>query len=283
MQWSDLRVFLAIAREGTLGAAARRLGLTQPTMGRRLRVLEQTLGHELFQRGSDGFVLNEEGAAVLEHAKRIEKEVLGIERHLAGQAQRPGGALRVTSSEWFGTHLMTPVLAEFARSHPQVQVELLTDARLLDLSRREADLALRIRPFEEPDVVSRKLLHVRYGVYARRRTKAPIAGDGTGSNLIALEAGFSGAPDDSWLQAMLPNARVAFRSNSRDVQARMCALGAGLAVLPLVLGDRLVGVERIDLGKQPPGRDTWLGYHRDLRRLARLRALVELVVARLAE
>lgn len=281
MEWSDLRVFLAIAREGTLGAAARRLGQTQPTMGRRLRALESTLGHTLFQRTTTGFVLTDEGTAMLGHAERIEEEALGIERVLAGQAQQLEGSLRLTSSDWFGTHVLAPVLAEFARLHPQVAIELRTDARFLSLSRREADLAFRIRPFDEPDVATRKLLHMRYAAYVRTGDAPRLGTDGAGARLIALDSAFSGIPDDSWLQARLPGARTVLRSNSRDVQARWCAQGLGIAVLPVALGDRSAGIERIDLGAEPPGRDTWVGYHRDLRRQARLRAMLDLVLARL--
>lgn len=282
MEWSDLRIFLAIAREGTLGAAARKLALSQPTMGRRLRALEAAVGHKLFQRTTDGFVLTDEGSALLGHAERMEEEALAIDRRLAGQTQQLEGTLRITSSDWFGAHVLTPVLAEFSIRHPQVTIELLTDARFLSLSRREADVAFRIRLFDEVDVVSRKLLHMPYGAYLRQGLAHPVAGDGSGSALLALDSAFAGTPDDSWLQAMLPKARVVFRSNSRDVQARMCAEGMGIAVLPIPLGERITGIERIDLDAEPPGRDTWIGYHRDLRRLARLRALLDLVIARLA-
>lgn len=275
MEWSDVRLFLAVARAGTLGAAGRAVGQSQPTMGRRLRALEAAVGHRLFQRTPDGFVLTDEGAAMLVHAERMEDEALAIGRELAGQAQELEGSLRITASEWFAGTMLAPVLAAFVGRHPRVVVELLADARLLNLSRRDADLAFRIRPFDEADVVSRRLLHVAYAVYIRRGQAHPTAGDGANTGLILLDAGFTGDPDDSWLPRMLPAARVAFRSNSRDVQARMCERGLGVAVLPIPLGDRLPDLERVDLGEAPPGRDTWLGYHRDLRRLARLRALVD--------
>ncbi len=282
MEWSDLRIFLAIARAGTLGAAARKLAQTQPTMGRRLRALEESLGQKLFQRTKAGFILTDEGSTLLAHVERMEDEALAIERRLVGQTQQLEGNLRLTSSDWFGTHVLTPVLAEFSLRHPRVTVELRTDARFLSLSRREADLAFRIRPFEEPDVVSRKLLQMKYAAYVRRGSQHPHAGDGEGSALLLLDSTFTGTPDDSWLQKVLPNARTAFRSNSRDVQARMCALGLGTAVLPIPLGDATEGIERADLGAEAPSRDTWIGYHRDLRHLGRLRALLELVVARLS-
>src|ERR1700756_532222 len=105
MEWSDLRIFLAVAREGTLGAAARKLDQTQPTMGRRLRALEHAVGHTLFQRTVDGFVLTDEGNTVLGHAERIEKEALAIERRLAGNEGQLEGALRISSTDWFGTYM----------------------------------------------------------------------------------------------------------------------------------------------------------------------------------
>jgi DNA-binding transcriptional LysR family regulator len=281
MEWSDVRVFLAIAREGTLGAAARKLSLAQPTIGRRLNTLEAAVGHKLFQRTKDGFILTDEGSSMLTHAERMEEEALAIQRQLAGDAHQLEGELKITSSDWFGAHVLSPVLAEFTIQQPRIRVELITEARFLSLSRREADLAFRISPFNEPDIVSRKLLHMKYGVYARKGIRQPTPGDGKDMSLITLEAGFTGMPDDSWLQTMLPKANIVFRSNSRDVQAKMCERGVGISVLPVPLGDKLAGVERLDLGEEPPGRDTWIGYHRDLRRLARLRALLDLVIERL--
>ena len=136
MEWSDVRHFLAIARARSLNGAARLTGQSQPTMGRRLRALEQALGQELFQRGSGGFVLTDEGAVLLAHAERMEEEALAFERELAGHGDELEGQVRVSSSDWFGVHLLTPVFAEFARANPRVTIELMTDARLLNLFRR---------------------------------------------------------------------------------------------------------------------------------------------------
>jgi DNA-binding transcriptional LysR family regulator len=283
MEWSDLRIFLAIAREGTLGAAARKLGLSQPTMGRRLRALERSIGQTLFQRTGDGFVLTDEGSTVLSHAERIEEEALAFQRQLAGRERQLDGTLRISSSDWFGAHMLTPVLAEFAIAQPRVVVELLTDARLYSLPRREADMVFRIRPFDETEVISRRLMHIDYGVYVKTGSGfRPRQGDGKGTPLITMDSAFGGMADAIWLKRMLPNAHVISRSNNRDVQANLCVEGAGVAVLPRPLGDALTGVERIDLGEQPPGRDTYVGYHRDLKRLARLRALLDLMIERLA-
>ena len=156
MDWGDMRVFLAIAREGTLGAAARRLGQSQPTMGRRLSALERAVGHALFQRTQDGFVLTDEGSAVVPHAEAMEDEVLAVERRLAGRDAAMHGQLRLSSSDWFGTHVLAPVLAEFSVLQPRVTVELVTSQVHMSLPRRDADLVFRIRPFDEPEVVSRR-------------------------------------------------------------------------------------------------------------------------------
>ncbi|MER8752258.1 LysR family transcriptional regulator [Mesorhizobium sp. M1050] len=282
MEWSDLKIFLAISREGTLGAAARRLGQTQPTMGRRLRALEEAVGHTLFQRNSDGFVLTDEGQAVLGHAERIEEEALAFERQLAGAEAHLEGNLRVSSSDWFGHIMLAPVLAEFGRRHPKLCVELLTDARLYSLPRREADLVFRIAPFSDAEVISRRLMHIPYALYAPPGMACPMLGDGAGARLITMDMAYAEMPDAVWLKQKLPNAEVCLRSNNREVQAQLCAQGAGLAVLPRPLGDRTPGIATMDIGETPPGRDTYVGYHRDLRRLARLRALLDLVIERLA-
>jgi DNA-binding transcriptional LysR family regulator len=282
LEWSDVRIFLAIARSGTLGAAARRVGQTQPTMGRRLRALEEALGHVLFQRTSDGFVLTDEGAAVLSFAERMEEEALGFTRALAGKEAQLTGLLRVSSSDWFGIHVLTPVFARFLAKHRDVSLELVTDSRQYNLARREADLVFRITPFDEPDVIQRKLMHMDYALYGRIDLVAPLAADGKGSTLISMDSAFGALPDVEWVKRMLPNARIAFGSNNRGAQARMCAEGGGFAVLPCPLGDSTSGLRRVDLGNAPPGRDVWLGFHRDLRRVARLRALLDATIEALA-
>lgn len=282
MDWGDIKIFLAVARAGSLGGAARLTGQSQPTMGRRLRVLEREVGQALFQRGREGFLLTAEGAAVLANAERMEEEALAFGRHLAGEGHQLQGLLRVSSSDWFGVHVLTPIFAEFVKLHPQVTIELITDARLFSLARREADLAFRIRPFEEADVVQRKAMHIDYRLYRAKGSQMPVAGDGAGLSLITLDTALQDFPDAAWLKQMLPKARIAFGSNSRDAQARMCAAGVGLAVLPAPLGEAFADLEAVDLGVEPPGRDVWVGFHKDLRRLGRLRALVDTTLEKLA-
>jgi DNA-binding transcriptional LysR family regulator len=278
--WDDLKLFLAVARRGSLGAAGRNQRQSQPTVGRRIKALETALGRTLFQRTPRGLVLTEEGARLLGRAERIEEETLGIQRQLsAGDLQ---GMLRVGSSEWFGSHVVASLLAEFLRAHPGVTAELLTDYRVRSLNRRELDVAFRIVPFDEPDVIARRLLTTRYGVYMAQNHAAPAVGDGTGAGLITLTPQFDHLPDGAWLRRMLPNAAVVLRSNNREVQAKFCAEGGGIAVLPLPLAESFPDLVRLDWGEEPPTRDTWLGYHRDQGDSPLIRAFVDLAVARLA-
>ncbi|MBJ7308667.1 LysR family transcriptional regulator [Rugamonas sp. CCM 8940] len=281
--WDDLKIFLAVARGGTLGAAAKLLGQSQPTMGRRIRALEQSLGHELFHRTDDGFLLTYEGEAVLRNVEKMEDEALAVARKLSGQQQLEG-LLRVSTTEWFGAHLLAPVLAGFSAANPGLQIELVTETRLVSLARREADLVFRFRQFEEPDVIQRKAMHVAFGVYGSSAylKKAGPPGDGHGHSLITMDTAYGELADVPWLKARLPRARVALRANSRDVQAQLCRSGAGLAVLPRCLGDQLRGLKLADLGQPPPGRDVWAGYHKDLKRSPRLRTLLAATLEALA-
>ncbi|HEY6965288.1 MAG TPA: LysR family transcriptional regulator, partial [Erythrobacter sp.] len=279
LEWSDLPIFLAIAREGTLAAAARRCGQSQPTMGRRLRALEVATGFSLFQRTADGFVLTDEGTVMLRHAERMEQEAQALSRELAGSAGLEG-MLRVTCSDWFGRIVLAPVIAEFVSEHPGVVVETLTDPRVYSLARREADLVLRIAGFDEAEVIARRLVTIPYGVYARTGQHVLPAADGTGASLVVMDTAFGGMQDVRWLSEALPRATIAARSNSREVQARLCALGTGLAVLPRPLAEATPGLNEVVLPTAPPSRETWLGYHSDLKRLTRLRAFVDLLVER---
>lgn len=283
LEWDDVHVFLAIARGGTLAAAAKDMGQTQPTMGRRLRALEGAVGQTLFQRTSAGFVLTHEGEAVLAYAERMEEEALGFSRALAGEESHLSGLLRVASSDWFGEYVLTPLFARFLQSHREISLELITDTRQYNLARREADLAFRITPFNEPDVIQRKLMRQVYALYGHADLVPPTANDGAGCALITMDSAFGELPDVVWLKRMLPKATVAFASNNRGLQARMCAEGGGFAVLPCRLGDATHGLKRIDLGETPPDRSVWVGYHRDMRRVARLRALLEHIIEALAD
>jgi DNA-binding transcriptional LysR family regulator len=276
MDWNDLRVFLAIARGGSLGAAAKLLGVSHPTVGRRLHVLEQASGEVFFRRTATGLVLTDSGERIFELAEDMERSALTIERRIAGESDQPEGLLRISSADWFACYVLGPVLRELLVRHPLIVPEVIAGHRLFDLTRREADIAFRIVPFTEPDIVQRRLTTLSYGLYTGAGQAFEPGAEGEGIGLITMNTAQAHYPDVLWLQERFPQARITFTSSSRTVQARMSALGLGVCVLPRVLGDQLPALRKLDIGQTPPGRDIWMGYHHDMRQMDRLRAFADL-------
>ncbi|TWB39759.1 LysR family transcriptional regulator [Nitrospirillum pindoramense] len=279
MDWDDLRYFLAIARHGTLSGAARHLGVSQPTVGRRLETLETRLGTRLFQRTPAGYIPTEAGTGLVAGAERMETEALAAERAATGLDVGLEGTVRVTSPEWVGQWLLGPQLAGLHNAHPGITVELVTDARLYSLTRREADVAFRFHRFDQNEIVQRRVAMVGFGLYAApaylARHGAPDFTQGAaGHSLILMNESFGGLADLPWLLALAQNARQALRTNSRDLQAVACAGGAGLAALPHVMAQAR-GLMAVDTPTPAPPREIWAGVHRDAQRIPRIRAFFD--------
>lgn len=281
MEWSDVRIFLAVVRSGSFGEAARTLGVSHPTVGRRIKALEDEAQQTLLRRTREGLVLTDAGDAVLALAESMENSALAMERRLAGNDERLEGILRISSAEWFAGHVLAPVLAELTRRHPAVVPEVIASYRLLNLSRREADVAFRLVPFSEPDIVQRRLMRMTYGLYGSPEAARAMQADPASVGLILMNTAQSHFPDVAWLLERFPSSRRVFTSTSRAVQAQMCVNGMGIAVLPRPLGDAVAGLQHIEMPDQPPGRDIWVGYHHDLRHMDRLRAMLEIADAML--
>ncbi|WP_082335693.1 LysR family transcriptional regulator [Rheinheimera sp. KL1] len=282
LDWSDIRLFLAVAEQGTLTAAARAVGFTQPTLGRRIQSLEQSLGLKLFQRTTEGFLLTEAGLALLPAAKRMAEEADAAMRQLAGQEVKLTGTLRISSFDWFSHSVLTDCCAEFLQLHSGVSIELLNDSRLFNLARREADLVFRLQAFDEADIAQRQLLLLDYGLYAAADFDLSLLNTPEQLKLISMDNYFSDLPDVVWLNSQFPGAKLAFSSNSREAQARLCVAGLGLAVLPVRLAEQMQGLQQLPVASAPPSRPIWLGYHQDLRHQRRLRAFIDFITQRLS-
>ena len=278
LEWNDIRVFLAIVRHGSLTAAARALSVTQPTMGRRLEVLQERLGVRLFERTPTGAVITELGASLVAEAERMEAAALDFERRLVGRNTGLGGLVQVTCVEWFGIHVLAPIIATFSRQQPGIIVQLLPDGRNLNLALHDADIALRFAEFDHNAVIQRKVAEIGYGLYAspaylEQHGEPDYVAGCPGHALITMAEANAHVADARWLHQVAPNARIAFRTGSRDAQIHTALAGVGLVGLPRCMGDVVAGLCRLQPTLPPPTREVWLGYHEDLRETPRVRAV----------
>ena len=283
--WNDLRLVLAVHRASSLTSAAARLNVDHSTAFRRLKALETRLGMRLFERLSGGiYQATEAGLRMACAAERMEDEALALDRALTGHDHRLSGRLRVTSSETLAYSRLTRHLATFRQAHPGVVVELATDNRVLNLSRREADVALRpVRP-READLWGRRLAQVAWGFYAAPAYLAEQGGpvpslDALASHrLIGWEYGTMSIQAAEWLARMAPQDAFVYRSNSLVNQLVAARSGIGLALLPCYLGDSDHGVVRAL--PQPVSDlegELWIVAHTDLKGTARVRAFFDVV------
>ncbi len=281
--WDDLRYFLAVARAGSLSAAARELGVAQPTVGRRITAFEQRLGARLFLAKPTGQTLSATGRRMLAHAEQMEHAALAAERVALGRDSGLTGRVVLTASEWLICSVLGPLFAPFMSAHPALEIELLAEPRHLDLLRREADIAVRPSEFPQQDIVQRKLGRVGFGLYASdaylARRGAPDFGQQCeGHTLIAMSEALGKIPDVEWLPPLVARARVVMRSNGREPMATLAAAGIGMTCLPRFIGDATHGLRLLPTPAPAPERQLWLGVHRDARAVPRIKACVAFLV-----
>ncbi len=279
LDWDDLRTFLAIARHGTLSGAARALGVHQPTMGRRLAALEQRAGARLLQKTPSGYIPTAAGESILGNVERIEAETLAVERRITGRDVRLEGTVRITTVESFAAEIVMPILAGLRARHPGIDIELVAEVRNLNLSRREADVALRMARIEQADLTVRRVGLLGFGLYASAgylQTRGPPAFDrgGEGHGLILTQPELMGGPEMTWLTGILPRAAPALRTNSRYSHRAAALAGLGIACLARYLADAS-GLTQLEPPTPPPVRELWLGVHTDIRHMPRIRAVTE--------
>ncbi len=237
LDWDDLRHFLAIARHRTLSGAARALHVQQSTMGRRLDALQARAGATLLQKTPSGYTLTPAGESVLAHAERMEGEALAAERAVTGRDVRLAGLIRLTTLETLLVEVLTPILAGFCERYPDITVDVLVDQRILSLSRREADIALRLTRPEGNELVARRVGSVGYGLYASgaylaRHGRPDAAAGCPGHRAILPEEDLAHLPTFAWGTQATREATIAFRTNSYHGQAAAAEAGIGVAGLP---------------------------------------------------
>jgi molybdate transport repressor ModE-like protein len=267
---ADLRTLLAIAREGTLAGAARHLRINHSTVFRRLNAIEAKLGTRLFERQGGSYATTAAGEDLLRTAERVEAEVEALERRLSGQDLRLTGSLRLTAPDDIAEVLVMPLLAPFRGAYPDITVELAVDNRMLNLTRREADVALR--PTRQPPetLAGRRIAGLASAVY-----RATGRGTQVDARWVAWEEGGGPPLVARWLAGQVDPQTIRYRSNSMLNLASAIRAGLGRGVLPCFLGDRDPGLERSGPPLPELATELWLLTHPDLQRSARIRALLD--------
>ena len=279
VDWSDLRLFLALARTGRLAVAGAQVGQDATTVSRRMRRLETRLQTRLFETGATGRMLNEQGRCLLIRAEAMEREAHGIIEDAGLGTAAISGTIRLSVSEGFGSHVLAPRLPSFTRAWPEVTVELIASSGFLNPSRREADLAVLLsRPKSGPLIV-RKLTDYRLGLYGARSrgdenmlVRAPA--DLIDHPLVGYVPDLIYAPELDYLAEIDPRLRASIRSSSINAQAALVGHGAGLGVLPCFIADRMPRLVRLLPDAITITRTFWLVIHRDARRIARVERFV---------
>jgi len=275
--WDDVRFFLAVARAGSLSAAARALRVGHVTVGRRITLLEQRLGVTLLNRTPDGFATTSAGEAILRQCTAMETAALDLERIAAGRDMLTTGLVRVTTTEAIAYQLVAPVIAALRRAHPELQVDLIVGVRSLDIARSDADLAVRLARPSASDLVCRRLGNVGFSLYASKRYLAksgtPKRGQGLGGFDLISFTGAPAAMSPFFMGESLDGARVALRCDNPLIQLKAAADGAGIAELACFLGDSSPELVRVWPNEAPARRTAWLILHQHLRRSARVRTV----------
>jgi DNA-binding transcriptional LysR family regulator len=282
LDWNDFRIVLAVARAGGLVRAAAALGVNHSTVFRRLNMLEDRLGVQLFERLPHGYEPTDAGAQVVAAAERIEAETLTLERDLAGRDARLCGRLRVTSSETLAFRILTPEVVRFREAHPGVEIELVIENRQLDLTRREADLAFRATRPTQGDLFGRKLADVAWAVYGAETylatRDAPAApGELAAQAMIGWDSAAGSVKAAQWLAATVPESAIVYRSSSLINQLLAVKAGIGLALLPCYLADPEPDLRRALPPIPELTRELWLITHMALKSTARVRAFMDIV------
>lgn len=286
--WNRARAFLVTAEEGSLSAAARALGMAQPTLGRQVDALEQELGVVLFERVGRGLTLTPSGLELLDHVRDMGTAATRLSLSATGRAQTIEGSVSITVSEVYAAHLLPPILAKLRQTHPGIEIEIVASNTPSDLRRREADIAIRnFRP-SEPDLIAKKIRDVPARFYATPdyierigNPKLPydlryadfISIDNSGSFLTALNA----------MGLNLTERSFPIFTESYLVMWEYVKHGLGIGVLDGHIGDAEPLVRRVLPHMEPLMFPIWVVAHRELSTSRRIRIVFDLLAQELGQ
>ncbi len=278
MNWDDLRFVLVVTELGSLAKASQRLGVDHTTVGRRIEAMERSLKMRLFTRTPAGYVPTADAQRLLAPMQRVENAVRELEREVSSAATLTG-PVRVTSPETLGATWLAKVLSQFQVEHPQVQLELVPSGQVLDLGRREAELAVRFFRSRQENVVARRVATVGYGLYASHAylKRHPVHAVELHEHAL-LSSNADTDLEARWLRRLDKRAKPTLTSPLSLTLLTAAKEGAGLAVLPCYLVDAESSLQKVSM-PEAPSEDMWLTVHRDLRETPRVRALMNVIIA----
>lgn len=277
--WDDLKTILAIAKAGSLSGAARELGVSHATVFRRLADSERRLGVMLFERARSGYTPTAAGEDIATAARRIEHEVLAVERRVIGQDLRPSGSVRVTTTDTLLMGLLSPIFADFRRAYPDIALEVVVSNQLFSLTKREADIAIRPSQAPPESLVGRRIGTIAQAIYGLRtsvaaRGREPALDD---ADWVGPDANMAYRPLEAWMAMQGHDARCRYRVDTMLGMHAAVRDGLGMAVLPCYLGEQDSRIARVGEPIAELATDLWLLTHPDLRRVARIRAVQDFI------
>ncbi|MEL6242900.1 MAG: LysR family transcriptional regulator [Pseudomonadota bacterium] len=275
--WDDLRTVLAVVRHGTLAGAAGELDLNYTTVARRIRRAEEALGQTLFERLPEGYRANDAATLIAEHAAEMEASQHGLLRRLHSVAPELSGTLTLTAPQLFIAHFLAPMLDRFDRDYPQIDLRIRASNEILDLTRREADLAIRISRSPGDTLKGLRLLEQHTASFASRSWAEQIAVDPDGMIDWIIFDGYSDVPKG--IDPIYPNNRVRFRMNDMVAMSGAAQAGLGVVRMPMFLGRSLPGLEQVPLLSPQPYADVWILAHPDVWPSARVKAFSDVLVS----
>lgn len=282
LPWDDFRLVKAIADTGSLNGAADRLGLNHSTIFRRLGDIEHRLGTAVFERHRSGYAATPAGEDMIALASRIEEDVARFTRKLAGQELAPSGELRITTNDTLIQHLLMPVFAGFRAAYPQIRLELIVGNQVLNLSKRDADIAIRPTDHPPETLVGRRLADLAWAIYGRKSDGLPVLADPAAMleslyarPWIGLSEQFNAFKACRFVNEQIGLERIAMRINTVLGLAEAVAAGIGIGPLPCFIADRNPALVRLIPVMPEFSTGLWLLTHPDLKASPRVRAFMD--------
>jgi DNA-binding transcriptional LysR family regulator len=276
LAWGDLEFLLAVCRAGSLSGAARRLGVNHSTVFRRVNAIEDNTGVRFFERLPSGYRMTEAGETALIHAERIESEMHALGREVLGQDQRLEGPVRVTAPEGMTSLLLPELMVLFARAHPGVRVEMTGTAAALDLSRREAEVAIRATRKPPEFALGRRVCPFRFGIYGAPDYLAEHADEPVTEQDWIMLPGLEGwlVPHVFKRERDVKEAATLASSSIISI-INMTVAGGGLTMLPFYLGEAHPQLSRVGQAIEALTLNLWVLTHPDLKHTTRVRVLMD--------